>query len=88
MIAKKVDYQLPYDEFIIRYRSDRSLRMARYCDGAGIRRQRMYEWMTRRGLSLKSIYAEVSARDLPPETDCLYEYRRYSYRCSDRMALM
>ena len=71
MIAKKVDYQLHYDEFIRRYRSDRSLRMDRYCDEAGIRRQRMYEWMTRRGLSLKSIYAEVSDQYLAPETVCI-----------------
>lgn len=59
MIAKEVDYQWHYDEFVRRHVSDRSLRMARYCDEAGIRRQRMYEWMTRRGLSLKRIYADA-----------------------------
>lgn len=68
MIAKEVDYQWHYDEFVRRHGSDRSLRMARYCDVAGIRRQRMYEWMTRRGLSLKRIYADAAKSADPSKT--------------------
>lgn len=68
MIAKEVDYQWHYEEFVRRHGSDPSLRMSRYCDEAGIRRQRMYEWMTRRGLTLKRIYADAAKPAVPSKT--------------------
>lgn len=66
MAATQYDYQKLYKGFCIRLKEDPNLKFSYYCKEVGVPWRRLYDWMSRRKISLKRLYAGVG-RDLGSE---------------------
>lgn len=66
MAETRYDYQRLYRGFCSRLREDSNLKFSHYCREAGVPWRRLYDWMSRRKISLKRLYAG-DGRDLETE---------------------
>lgn len=57
MTATNVNYQKHYRGFCDRLKKDPTIKISVYCEEVGINWRRLYDWMTRRNISLKRLYA-------------------------------
>lgn len=66
MTTSQYDYQKLYRCFCKELQANPDLRFTRFCEQAGVPWRRLYDWMSRRKVSLKRLYAGVE-RDLPED---------------------
>lgn len=66
MTTPTPNYQKHYRNFCIELHKNPDLKFSSYCEQAGVPWRRLYDWMARRKISLKRLYAGMG-RDLTDE---------------------